>query len=76
MDTTQDPTDELTQVFKLTSVIVDAPNGIWQHEPTTGQMDLDPNTDYYYDVEMTDAGGKLRTIIKSTLKIYQDITKT
>lgn len=74
-DAAPDPSDALANLWELTGVIVDAPNGVFEFRPTIGQMDQLPST-YFYDVQMIDAGGFKRTIIKGELRIEQDITKT
>ena len=74
VDALPDPPDATTQVFQLTGVI-DA-------NPATGKVYFTPQiTDtaavgsYYYDVQLTDADGNIRTVVKSTLTIAMDITK-
>jgi len=73
VDTRKDPPDASTQVFQVTGTIVDAPNGIYEFVPTTGQMNLTPKT-YFFDVEMT-KGGQVATLVKGKFIVKQDITK-
>ena len=74
VDTLAEPPDDTTQLFQLTGVI-DA-------NPTTGKVYFTPATtdtatvgSYYYDVQLTDADGNIRTVVKSTMTIAMDITK-
>lgn len=67
------PVDTTTQVFQLVGVIVDAPAGIVQFQPTLQQAD---NVGYfYYDIQMTDSYGRDFTLVKDTYVFTQDITK-
>lgn len=70
--TKENPPDITTQLFQLTGTVVNGPLGRVQFAPAANQ----PTTvgSYYYDVQMT-SGGAVRTIIKSTYKVVQDITK-
>lgn len=74
VDSTKNPVDEDTQLFQLTGAITDAENGKVAFSPTADQADQTPKS-YYYDVEMTDAGGAILTILKSKYVFTQDITK-
>lgn len=74
VNTLENPPDDTTQVFQLT--------GVLDADPTTGKVYFTPAaTDtatvglYYYDVQLTDAEGNVRTVAKSTFTISQDITK-
>lgn len=69
------PTDITNQVFQLTGVITDAPNGKVEFAPTAMEADLLPKK-YFYDIQMVSGGGQIQTIIASTYTIVQDITKT
>jgi hypothetical protein len=60
--------------FSLTGTITDAPNGKVTFAPTTVDTDIDA-VKYFYDIEMTDGGGAVSTIIKGVARIIQDITK-
>lgn len=73
-DTLQDPPDTTTKVAEIAGVLV-AP-------PTNGKVTFTPATTdtatvgtYYYDVQLTDADSNIRTVIKSTVTVSQDITK-
>jgi len=69
----EDPIDDTTKIFEV--------NGVLDNDPTTGVVTFTPTqTDfpagtYYYDVQMTDASGNIRTIAKNIWNQTQDITK-
>ena len=70
------PTDETTQLFQVDGSIVDAANGQVQFLITDSHSNQTPGT-YYYDVQMTTSGdAEIRTILKSSFEILQDITKS
>jgi hypothetical protein len=67
------PEDTTNQLAQLIGVIVDAANGIVRFDPdatSVGTVGV-----FFYDVEMTDSGGKVRTLTDGTWTIVQDITK-
>ena len=74
VDPTEFPTDALGNLFQLTGVIVDAPAGKVEFAPTAVESDQTPAS-YFYDVQMTDTGGAIRTISVGPYVITQDITK-
>jgi hypothetical protein len=63
-----------TQLFQVVGAIFDAPGGIVHFTPLVTDTDVAPGR-YFYDVQMTDSGGAISTIIKGTCRILQDITK-
>lgn len=74
VDTLANPPDASTKLFDVAGVLTGT--------PTDGKATFTPtieNTgtvgDYYYDVQLTDAEGNIRTVAKSTFKITMDITK-
>lgn len=75
VDTLENPPDDSTKLFEVT--------GVLDSEPTTGKVSFTPTVEntnqtigtYYYDVQMTDPSGHIRTIVKDLFKIVQDITK-
>jgi hypothetical protein len=70
----RDPVDASEVLFQLNGVM-DAPaTGVATFTPSELDTDL-PVGKYYYDIEYTDAAGNVRTIVKSTFAITQDITK-
>jgi len=70
----ENPPDDTTKLFSL--------NGVISATPTTGEVSFTPTSsnnnvigNYFYDVQITDGSGNVRTPIKSTYTITQDITK-
>ncbi len=70
----KDPADTSNQQFTIIGALVDAVNGQISFAPTTGDTDIAPGT-YFYDIEQTDAGGGVATLIIAKCVIVQDITK-
>ncbi len=70
----KDPADQVNEQFSIVGVITDATNGKVAFSPTVTDTDIAPDT-YFYDIEMTDAGGALSTRIVAKALIVQDITK-
>ena len=68
------PASTSNQLFQVAGVITDAPAGKVEFSPTSLQADQTPGK-YYYDVQMTDGGGKIQTILFGRYTIKQDITK-
>lgn len=75
VDTNEEPTDETSQLFKLTGTVTDGPNGIVQFTLSAVQADQTPST-YYFDLEQTDLAAKIRTVAKGEWNVIQDVTKT
>lgn len=74
VDPNPDPTDALANLFQIAGVITDAVNGVFTVTPNATQMDQSPDV-YFYDLEMIDGAGLIRTIAKGKFEIQQDITK-
>jgi hypothetical protein len=70
----KDPTDMINEQFQVVGVITDALNGRVSFSPTAVNTDITPST-YFYDIQQTDGGGAISTLIKGKCKIIQDITK-
>ncbi len=70
----KEPANQDNEQFTVVGVITDATNGLVAFSPTISDTDMSPGT-YYYDVEQTDAGGALDTLIVAKCVIVQDITK-
>lgn len=73
----QNPLDDTNEIFQVAGVI--DPDQVTNEgkltiTPTAVQTNLSP-ADYFYDVQMTDDSGNIRTIAKDKFKILQDITK-
>ncbi len=60
--------------FQLTGTITDGPAGKVEFAPSTANTNITIGK-YWYDIQMTDTGSTIRTIIKSTFVIVQDVTK-
>ena len=75
VDTNEEPTNELTQVFKLTGVVPTGTDGVVTFTLSTGEADQSPST-YFFDLEQTDAATKIRTVAKGEWNVAQDVTKT
>lgn len=75
---TVDPSDEPAgsgdNLFSLTGTVIDGPNGIVEFGLSAAEADQTPDT-YYFDVQMTDAASKVRTIAKGEWTFSPDITK-
>ncbi len=71
----QNPTSTANQQFTVDGVLdADPTTGKVSFTPTTTDTDITPGN-YFYDIEMTDASGNVKTIAKSSFTISQDITK-
>jgi hypothetical protein len=74
VDPSDCPADASNNVLDLTGVLSDAPNGVFQFNPSVAQMEFTPDT-YYYEIQMTDGAGNLRSIVKSKFIMEQDLVK-
>lgn len=74
VDPSPAPADNTTKLFDVAGVILDAANGLVEFAPSAVQTDQTPGR-YYYDIQMTDNVGRIRTIMNGTYTITQDITK-
>ena len=75
IDTLKDPPDANTNVVTISGIPTGTPiDGIIEFSPTAVEMDITPQS-YFYDIEITDAASKTNTVIKSKIKIIQDISK-
>ena len=74
VDPSKTPSNADNNLFSLTGSIIDAVNGVVDFAPTALQADQTPGR-YWYDVQMTDAGGAIRTIVVGRYTIEQDISK-
>lgn len=68
------PHDVDTPIFTLTGIITDAPNGIVEFAPTPTDTDIEHRT-LYYDIEETDGGGRVKTLLIGTCLITADISR-
>jgi hypothetical protein len=74
VDRRREPSDGTTQLFQLTGTLTDAPNGKASFTPTLMQAGATPGT-YYYDVQLTDGSGAIKTAGPGKYVFKQDITK-
>lgn len=76
IDEKLNPTDSSTRVAQIPGTIIDAVGGAIEFQPEDGSFDfdIDPGS-YYYDIQMTDPGGRVITLAKDEYIIVQDITK-
>lgn len=73
VDTEKLPSNSDNNLFQITGSITDGPNGLVEFVPTPQQADNVGN--YFYDIQMTDGAGRIRTIDSGKYKVIQDITK-
>lgn len=74
VDPSPEPADATAQLFVLTGAILTPASGIVAFEMSPAQANQLPGI-YFYDLEMTDAGTRVRTILKGQFRIDQDVTK-
>ncbi len=74
VDPSEEPADNLNNLFQLVGTITDGPGGIVSWDITAGEADQTPGI-YFYDIQQTDGSGKITTILKGRWEVVQDITK-
>lgn len=74
VNTEKAPLNQDNEQFQSVGSITDAPNGVVEFPLTQPDADLAVG-DYFYDIQQIDGGSKSLTIVKSTYKVTQDITK-
>lgn len=74
VNTERNPTDDSNQLFQITGTIVGSPINTVFFTPSSVQADQTPGR-YYYDIQMEDSSGRIKTLQKGTYKFLQDITK-
>lgn len=74
VDSRQNPSDTSTQVFTVNGVITDAPAGLVEFAPSAAQTDVTPGI-YFYDAQLTDDVGRIRTFDSGRYIIEQDYSK-
>lgn len=74
VDTLSAPPDDTTKVFEVA--------GVLSATPTDGRATFVPTSEdtstvgtLYYDIQLTDADGNVRTVAKDKFTVAQDITK-
>lgn len=76
INTDQDPDPPTigTELLQVSGTIVDAPNGKVEFLFSAGDADQVPGC-YWYDIQQTDASGRIKTIAKNKYLFSQDVTK-
>lgn len=79
VDPSEAPEDAVNNLFQLSSpaggiALSDPVNGEITVTLTAVQADQTPQV-YFYDLQMTDTGGAVKTILKGQWEVVQDITK-
>ena len=62
-------------LFSITGTILSPTAGTVEFAPSPTQADQAPGT-YYYDIQLIDGAGRIRTIALDKWVVVQDITKT
>ncbi|HUT76453.1 MAG TPA: hypothetical protein VM285_02140 [Polyangia bacterium] len=62
-----------TELFQKTNTNTPDTTGVATFEPTTTDLNQTPS-EYFYDVQWTDAAASVRTVVLGTLEIVADIT--
>ena len=70
----ENPPDNVTELYNITGTILVPAAGTVEFVPSAIQADQKPAT-YYYDIQMTDGAGRIKTIAKGAYIYTQDITK-
>lgn len=74
VDPEKAPVDATNNIFVLTGVILDGPNGRVGFAPDA--MEADNVGKYFYDIQMKEiSSGRFRTIVSAKWTMEQDITK-
>jgi len=74
LDPEKSPATAANNLYQITGTILDGPAGRVEFAPSPTQADQVPGT-YYYDVQMIDGVGRIRTIALDKYIYTQDITK-
>ena len=70
----ENPTNTVNQVYTLAGVVTNGPAGTFEFRPTVPNANQ-PVALYYFDVQVTDPLGYVKTIDKGSYRFVQDITK-
>ena len=74
LDPSKAPVDATNNLYQLAGIVTDGPNGKVEFAPTVIQANQTPGT-YYYDIQLTDGLGRIRTIALDKYTYSEDITK-
>lgn len=73
LSTISNPVDITTQLYQLDGVVTEPESGIVEFSPSSTQAN---NIGYfYYDIQMVDSAGIVRTLVNGIYEYVQDITK-
>ena len=75
VDPSPAPSNADNNLFQVSGVIDDGPNGRVRVQPSTANTDIAPGV-YFYDIQMTTLDPSVRTIFAGEFEVLQDITKT
>jgi hypothetical protein len=74
VDPSEDPSTNTANLFQVAGVIDSVPEAKIHFDISVLHANQLPDT-YYYDIQMTDALGKITTIVRGKWQVIQDITK-
>lgn len=79
VDPSDEPVNSANNLFQLSSpaggiVLTTPASGLITLTLSGAQADQTPGV-YFYDLQMTDTGGAIKTILKGQYEVVQDITK-
>lgn len=74
VDPNKYPTSAATNLFSIAGTIITPAAGTVEFVPTLANADQTPGR-YYYDIQMTDDAGRIRTIDSGDWVVIQDISK-
>lgn len=74
IDPSKFPETATNNLYSINGTILDGPNGIVEFAPSAVQADQIPGI-YYYEIQMTDTTGRIRTISSGKYTYTQDIVK-
>lgn len=73
LDASKEPTSSATNLYQVIGAIIDAAAGRVEFAPTALQADRVGV--FYYDIQMVDSAGRIRTIALDPYVFTQDLTK-
>ncbi len=74
VDPEKAPLTAANNLFSITGTILNAVAGTVEFAPSALQADQAPGT-YYFDIQMVDGAGRIRTIALDKYIVVQDISK-
>ena len=73
VDPEKRPTTDANNLFQLTGSITTALSGLVEFAPSAANTDVLGT--YYFDAQLTDPAGRIRTFDSGKYKLVQDVTK-